>query len=100
MDEDDKEIDTGIECDTCGTSLDPDSRGFTCKACEEAFEPELKCDTCGRPFRPNLSNDDCDRCESSGLVEQVFSPSLKMGSPSLLQCLESAQALLRAYYLR
>ena len=58
-----------IECDTCGTSLDPDSRGFTCKACEEAFEPELKCDTCGRPFRPNLSNDDCDRCESSGLVE-------------------------------
>ena len=69
MDEDDKEIDTGIECDYCGTPIDPDSRELICKACEESFEPELKCDTCGMPFRPNLSNDDCDKCESSGLVE-------------------------------
>ena len=72
MDEDDKEIDTGIECDTCGTSLDPDSRGFTCKACEEAFEPELKCDTCGKPFFPNLSSDDCDRCINNGTVHYKF----------------------------
>lgn len=69
MEENDKEIRTGSECDTCGMPLDPDSLGFTCEACEESFEPELKCDTCGMPFRPNLSTDDCDSCESRGLVQ-------------------------------
>ena len=69
MDESNKEMDTGSECEICGLPLDPDSQRLTCDVCEELFEPELKCDTCGRPFRSNLSSDDCDSCESSGLVE-------------------------------